>query len=151
MEKKSKIKYVIIIILILSIVLVGFTIWKIEHIKRKNKDPRECVERMLDIELGEGVVLVEGKAYDDEYGEECVEAKFKIEEKELQKLRKRLQKMGSEISELPWKSDIWEDLKGKTIEEYYSCFAEGKKAKTVIVNIYIATDSTGEYYFYIFY
>lgn len=151
MEKKVKMKYAILIILLLGIGMGGIMIWKIEHIKRQNKDPRKCVERKLDIELGEEVVLVEGEAYDDEYGEECVEAKFKIEQKELQKLRKKLQKMGNEISELSWKSDIWEDLKGKNIENYYSCFAEGEKAKTVIVNIYIATDNAGKYYLYIFY
>jgi len=32
----------------------------------------ECVERKLDIELGEGIVLVDGEAYDDEFGEERV-------------------------------------------------------------------------------
>lgn len=152
MNKKVKMKYMIIIIVILSMVLGGFTIWKIDNKKRKSKDPRECVERKLDIELGEGVVLVEGEAYDDEVGEEeHVNAKFKIEEKELQRIKQDLEKMGSEISEISRKSDIWEDLEGKNIENYYSCFAEGEKAKTVIVNIYIATDSEGKYYLYIFY
>jgi len=58
--------------------LGGFTIWRIDNKKRKNKDPRECVERKLDIELGDGVVLVEGDAY-DEYGEENVNAKFVVD------------------------------------------------------------------------
>ena len=155
MKKEVKMKYIITAILsivILSIVWGGFIILKTTNTKRKNKDPRECVERKLDIELGEGVVLVEGEAYDDEVGEEeHVNAKFKIEEKELQRLRQDLEKMGSEISEISRKSDIWEELKGKNIENYYSCFAEGEKAKTVIVNIYIATDNAGKYYLYIFY
>ena len=158
MEKKVKMKYAIIIV-ILSIVLVGFTIWKIEHIKRKNKDPRECVERMLDIELGEGVVLVEGEAYDDEVGEEGhVNAKFSVTEQELEKLEKELEESLweyglEEIEEscIFKMDDIWSDLKGKEILNYYEQFREGTKAKTIIITAFIATDSTGEYYFYIFY
>ena len=80
MKKKVKMKYMIIIIVILSMVLGGFTIWKINNKKRKDKDPRECVERKLDIELGEGIVLVEGEVY-DEYGEEYVDAKFIVDKK----------------------------------------------------------------------
>ena len=47
--------------------------------------------------------------------------------------------------------DIWSDLKGKEILNYYEQFREGTKAKTIIITAFIATDSTGEYYFYIFY
>lgn len=118
MKKKVKIKYAIIIIVILSIVLVGFLIWKINNTKSQNKDPRECVERKLDIELGEGIVLVEGEAYDDEYGEERVDAKFSVSEQELEKLKVDLEENLNpygleEIGKISDFNDIWSDLKRK--------------------------------------
>ena len=153
-------KYMIIIIVILSMVLGGFTIWKIDNKKRKNKDPRECVERKLDIELGEGVVLMEGAAYDEDSGEDRVNAKFSVNEQELEKLEK-------DLAESLWEYGLEEieenciidmddlcllpDLKEKKILNYYEQYREGNKAKTIIITAFIATDSTGEYYFYIFY
>lgn len=162
MKKKVKMKYIITVILsivILSIVWGGFTILKTTNTKRKNKDPRECVERKLDIELGEEIVLVEGKAYDDEVGEEeHVNAKFSVTEQELEKLKTDLEENLNpygleEIEEIGIfkMDDIWSDLKGKEILNYYEQFREGNKAKTIIITAFIATDSTGEYYFYIFY
>ena len=159
MEKKVKMKYVIIIIVILSIVLVGFLIWKINNTKSQNKDPRECVERKLDIELGEGVVLVEGKAYDDEVGEEeHLRAKFSVDERALENLKMELKERLNSYSleEIEKfcnfkREDIWLDLKEKEIQNFYHEFREGNKVKTIEIRAFIATDSTGEYYFYIFY
>ncbi len=157
MKKKVNMKYMIIIIVILSMVLGGFIIWKIDNKKRKNKDPRECVERKLDIELGEGVVLVEGEAY-DEYGEEYVDAKFSVDKQELEKLERDLEESlweyGLEEIEESCnfkRDDIWLDLKEKEILKFYNQFREGNRAKTIEITAFIATDSTGEYYFYIFY
>ena len=164
MKEKVKMKYIIIVVLsivILSIVLGGVIISKIEKNdeKRKNKDPRECVERKLDIELGEEIVLVEGKAYDDEVGEEeHIKAKFSVAEQALEKLERELEEaLGeydlAEIEEVCnfKRDDIWLDLKEKEILKFYNQFREGNKAKTIIITAFIATDSTGEYYFYIFY
>ena len=152
-------KYVIIIIVILSIVLSGFMIWKIEknNEKGKNKDLRQCVEKKLEIELGEGVVLVEGEVY-DEYGEEYVDAKFVVDKKSLGKLKTELKENLNQYSlgEIELfcnfkRDDIWLDLKEKEILNFYHQFREGNKAKTIEIRAFIATDSTGEYYFYIFY
>ena len=49
------------------------------------------------------------------------------------------------------RDDIWLDLKEKEILNFYHQFMEGNKAKTIEIRAFIATDSTGEYYFYIFY
>ncbi len=156
MKKKVNMKYMIIIIVILSIGLGGFIIWKIDNKKRKIKDPRECVERKLDIELGEGIVLVDGEAYDDEFGEERVNAKFRVDKQELEKLKMELEETLwqyglDEVGKISDFNDIWSDLKEKEMLNYYEQFREGNKAKTIIIWAFIATDSTGEYYFYIFY
>lgn len=157
MNKKIKMKCMIIIIVILSMILGGFTIWRIDYKKRKNKDPRECVEKKLDIELGDGVVLVEGDAY-DEYGEEYVDAKFVVDKKGLEELKTELEENLNQYSleEIELfcnlkRDDIWLDLKEKEILYFYHQFREGNRAKTIEITAFIATDSTGKYYFYIFY
>ena len=49
------------------------------------------------------------------------------------------------------RDDIWLDLKENEIVEYYTRMQEGKKVKTIIVDIFIARNQTGEYYLYVFY
>lgn len=147
--KKEKIGIMIVIL----VVVVGVLLWKRANemvIQKKNETLCEDIEAKIGMELEE-VQFIDGEKYKDDYGEEHVNVKFKVEEQGLQKLRQNLEKMGNEISELSRESGIWEDLKEKKIENYYSCFAQGKKAKTVIVNIYIATNNAGEYYLYVFY
>ena len=145
----NRAKCIVVLIIILVISIGGSIMWKVG---KQDSNTQMCVEQKLNIELGEGVTLVESEVNEDEFGEEHLNAKFKVDKDEVETLKNNLaMRMGTEISELHRKSDIWSDVQEHTILNYYGQALEGKVVKTVIVTAYIATDDEGEYYFYIFY
>ena len=127
----------------------------------QEKDPRICIEEKLGIELGEGVTLVEGEAYHDNSGEECVRAKFKVESYAVDSLRTQMENClwKYEIEELEEVElqhvenikETWMDLADKKILDFYEQDREGKKSKTINILAFLVTDDEGEYYLYIHY
>lgn len=105
-----------------------------------------------------GIFIYKENSWKEKNEDEHVRAKFLVEEAKVDSLKKKLSNclFEYEINEIVSncnfsREDIWLDLKEKQIINYYNQDKEGKYAKTIEYNAFIATDDTGEYYFYIFY
>ena len=146
--KKRNIKY---ILLVMILILCGGVI--IAKVVGK-KDIVFCIEKKINMELEKKAHFMEGKYYTD-YGDAHVRAKLKLEKKYLNDIAEGLKKkFGTPEDKLPVnfeRDDIWLDLKENEIVEYYSEMEEGKRAKTIEIQAFIAADEKGEYYLYIFY
>lgn len=150
-KKGKKMKYLVIAITSLLLLLVMvIVIW---NTYIRTITPQQAIEKTLSIDLGDGLTLEEGKVHWD--GDFHVKAKFLVEEDSYEQLCETLENRIWEydISEMPTyrtKAPLKQDMENKQILHYYDTDIEGRKAKTISVEAFLAIDATGKYYFYIF-
>lgn len=157
MKKKKRSKYIIMIVVVLIVIVGGiFMAFQLSSRKITNKNKvLKLVNQRLNSNLDEYVDDVTGEIT-REYGEKYVTARMRINKQYLDQVISLLEKVcwkeSIEDIRLPYylKNELVDELSEKEILYYFNRATEGRRVKTIEVDVYIAEGSDGTVYLYIF-
>ncbi|MBD5540605.1 MAG: hypothetical protein HDR00_05335 [Lachnospiraceae bacterium] len=144
-------------VIIAGIVVVSLFIWERNHGVESYDDLERYTEEILDIDWGDCIEASTGKVVPGLTEEEHAVIRFDVKQGCEQQVVDIIKEKCGEPRDTATAPpgifsmyDLGKELDEKEIQFYFSCFREGKKAKSREFNIFVATDSTDKTYIYWF-
>ncbi len=154
--KKNKMRKRILCLLVGAVIIAGIMAVSLSFWGR-NHDLERYTEEILDIDWGDCIEASTGKVVpglvEEEYAVIRFDVKQGCEQEVVDIIKEKCGEPRDTATAPPGifsMYDLGKELDEKEIQFYFSCFREGKRAKSREFCIFVATDSTNKTYIYWF-